>query len=157
VPGIEVSESMLTVERRTAWFRNTDRYESGWQEYHRQEGDRLHNLIVHAGQHIESLHQLVSPPQHTPGLLLLGQVTYQGYFSPETFVSCLRPGPQALHHLQLERQVFLCLVLVILGEAIGARGNGLEVTFLLGKQALHRLDGDCLNFRYMICMPEQIV
>ena len=65
MPGTEVSESMLTFAWRTAWFRNTDRYESGRQEYHRQEGDRLHNLIVHAGQHIESLHQLVSPLKHT--------------------------------------------------------------------------------------------
>lgn len=153
MPGTEVSESMLTVEWRTAWFRNTDRYESGWQEYHRQEGDRLHNLIVHTGQHIESLPQLVSPPNTRLGLLLLSQVTYQVYFSPETFVSCLRSGPQVLHNLQLERQVFLCLVLVILGEAV----EDLEVTFLLSNQALHHLDGDCLDFHYMICMPEQIV
>jgi hypothetical protein len=54
----------------------------------------------------------------------------------------LRTPSQALHHLQLKRQVFFRLHHVCLCESV----KGLEVTLLLTKKLLYRLDRDLFDF-----------
>ena len=79
---------------------------------------------------------------------------YESDFPLQPLLGGLCSPLEALHHLQLKRQVLLRLDLVCLGEAMRQEP---EVPLLLTDQLFHRLDGDLFDFHNVTSVPQQVV